>query len=79
MSNEQKLNAVFSNTFEVDESEVQNLAYDNTPLWDSVGQMSLITNLEDAFDILIDSDDIMDINSYESALSILNNKYKIGF
>lgn len=79
MRNKQKLNSVFSNTFEVDESEVQNLGYDNTPLWDSVGQMSLITNLEDAFDIIIDSDDIMDINSYKSAMSILTKKYKIEF
>ena len=79
MSNLEKFNSVFANTFEVSGPQVSTLAYNKTPLWDSVGQMSLITNLEDIFDILIDSDDIMDINSYESAMSILTKKYKIEF
>ena len=47
--------------------------------WDSVGQMVLIANLEEAFDIEIKSDDIMDINSYKAAVLILMRKYNISF
>ena len=41
--------------------------------------MTLITYLEDNFDIMIDSEDIMDFTSYQEAKSILSAKYDIEF
>lgn len=79
MNNLQKLNTVFITSFEIDESQLDDVAYNTVALWDSVGQMILITNLEEQFDIMIDMEDIMDINSYKAAKSILTEKYNIDF
>lgn len=79
MSNLEKLNNVFISTFEIESNGIADAAYKKTDLWDSVGQMSLVANLEDEFGIMIDSEDIMDINSYVSAKAILSQKYNIQF
>ena len=79
MTNIEKYNQVFIETLEVSESELKGLKYKSVPLWDSVGQMSLIAALEDEFGIAIDADDIMEINSYENGLDILTKKYNIAF
>lgn len=79
MCNIDKLNKVFAKTFDVEEDKVSSLAYNGIPLWDSVGQMTIITNLEDEFNIVIRPEDIMDINSYSAAKFILNTKYHIPF
>lgn len=79
MNNLEKLNQAFVNAFASDEKCLKDLVYNCVSNWDSVGQMVLIANLEEAFDIEIESDDIMDINSYEAAVLILMRKYNISF
>lgn len=79
MNNLELLNEAFKSSFEVSDNELENLAYKSIDLWDSVGQMTLIANIEDSFDIMIDSEDIMDINSYKAAKKILAEKYNIEF
>ena len=46
--------------------------------WDSIAHITLVGNLEDAFDIMLDADDIIAMNSYESGKEILA-KYEIVF
>ncbi len=46
------------------------------PAWDSIGHMSLVAALEEAFDIMMDTDDIIDLSSYEKGKEILK-KYDI--
>ena len=46
--------------------------------WDSVGHMSLIAALEDAFGIVLDVDDIIDFSSFEKGKEILG-KYDVAF
>ena len=65
MTNLEKYNKAFVETFEVSESQLEGLRYQGIPAWDSVGHMSLIAALEDAFDIMFDTNDIIDFNSYE--------------
>ena len=49
-----------------DENDLEgNLEYNGVVEWDSIGHMSLIAELEDQFDIMMEMDDIIDINSYE--------------
>ena len=79
MNNLELLNEAFKSSFEVNDNELENLAYKSIDLWDSVGQMTLIANLEDSFNIMIESEDIMDINSYLAAKKILTEKYNIEF
>lgn len=71
MSNSEKYTKVFVETFEVDEETAKNLKYQDIDAWDSVGHMGLISALEDAFDIMMDTDDIIDFNSFEKGREIL--------
>ena len=79
MNNLQKLNDAFVSSFGVDELHVSGLSKCNNDNWDSVGHMTLITYLEDNFDIIIDSEDIMDFTSYQETKTILAEKYDIEF
>ncbi len=76
MTNLEKYNKIFVETLEVAESELPGLAYQGTENWDSVGHMQLMSELEDAFDIMLDTDDIIDFSSYEKGKEILK-KYEI--
>ena len=79
MTNLEKYNQVFTEVFAVNEDQL-NADFDNQHVegWDSVRQLSLTTAMEDAFDIMLDADDIIDFNSYEKGKAILG-KYEITF
>ena len=80
MSNLEKYTKVFVETFEVDEETAKNLKYQDIEAWDSVGHMGLISALEDAFDIMMDTDDIIDFNSFAKGKEILAKaEYGIEF
>ena len=78
MSNLEKYNAAFCETLNVEESQLADLKYQAIPDWDSVGHMSLMAAIEDAFDIMLDTDDIIDFSSYEKGKEILK-KYDVEF
>lgn len=79
MSNLEKYNKVFAETFGVKEDSLDGLEYQSISEWDSVGHMSLIAALEDEFDIMMDTDDIIDFNSYKKGKELLAAHYEIGF
>ena len=56
---------------QITEDKLVGLQYQGVELWDSVGHMSLVAALEDEFDIMIDTDDIIDLSSYEKGKAIL--------
>lgn len=64
MTNLEKYNEAFINSLGVEEQQLQGLTYQSVDTWDSVGHMQLIATLEDAFDIMFDTDDIIDFSSY---------------
>ena len=76
MANLEKYNKVFCETLELTEEKLPGLKYQAVPLWDSVGHMTLVANLEDSFDIMMETDDIIDLSSYEKGKEILK-KYDI--
>lgn len=78
MTKFEQYNQVFIDTFEIDSTKLENLTYQSIDLWDSVGHMGLIAALEDAFDIMMDTDDIIDFSSYEKGIEILK-KYDVKF
>ena len=78
MTNIEKYNQAFIDAFNVTNKELADLRYKSIPAWDSVGHMTLIANIEENFDIMIESDDIIDISSYTHGKEILN-KYNISF
>ena len=77
MSNLDKYVKAFTSTFLVDESALANLKYQDIEAWDSVGHMSLMTELEETFGIEMDIDDIIDFSSYEVGQTILA-KYNVN-
>ncbi|MCR5356771.1 MAG: acyl carrier protein [Lachnospiraceae bacterium] len=79
MTNLEKYNGAFCEALEVDESKLAGLKYQDIDAWDSVGHMSLISLLEEAFDIMMDTDDIIDLSSYEKGKEILAANYDIEF
>jgi acyl carrier protein len=77
MNNLEHFNKVLMETFEIDESQLKGLTYQAIPIWDSVGHMAMVAALEDAFDIMMETDDIIDFSSYEKGIEILKTKYGI--
>ena len=78
MTNLEKYQNAFVEALEVKLEDVERLEYQEIETWDSVGHMSLMAAIEDAFDIMLDTDDIIDFNSYETGKEILK-KYNIQF
>lgn len=80
MSNLEKYNQAFMKAFEITEDQLPGLKYQDIKAWDSVGHMSLMAALEDAFDIMMDADDIIDFSSYEKGKEILQKEdYGVEF
>ena len=71
MSNIEKYNKIFIDTFEITEGELPELKYQGIEAWDSVGHMNLIAALENEFEIMFDTDDVIDFSSYEKGKEIL--------
>ena len=71
MTNLEKYNNAFMETFEITEDQLAGLKYQDIEAWDSVGHMTLVASLEDAFDIMMDTDDIIDFSSYEKGKELL--------
>lgn len=76
MTNIEKYNSIFVETFDVSENMLPDYKYQDTPSWDSVGHMTMIASLEDAFDIMMDTDDIIEFASWEKGKEILK-KYDV--
>ena len=73
MSNLEKYKNAFVEGLEVDLSEVEGLSMENCDKGESIGQMSLIAVLEDAFEIELDPEEVMAFTSYEAGIEILKN------
>ena len=72
-----KLKTIFKESLNIDiESVVDELTYNSIPEWDSVAHMALIAEIEDAFDIMLDTDDVLDMSSFAKAKEILV-KYEV--
>jgi acyl carrier protein len=61
----------------IPQSEVSDdLKYNSIREWDSVAHMALIAELEDAYDIMLDTDDIVEMSSVGKIREILK-KYDV--
>lgn len=78
MTNLEKLTKIFVESFGITAEQTKGLQYQGIDQWDSVGHMSLVAAIEDEFDIQLDTDDIIDMSSFEKAQEILK-KYNIEF
>ena len=76
MENKIKYNTAFIESFGIDESALDDLEYESILEWDSVGHMGLIAEIEEAFDIELEMDDVIDFGSYAKGKEILK-KYNV--
>ncbi len=69
---ESKLKSIFAESLGISESIVtDDLRYAEIPQWDSVAHMALIAAIEEGFDIMIDTEDVIDMSSFEKAKQIV--------
>ena len=78
MSNIEKLKEAFVEGLEISMEEVETATMESVDKWDSIGQMSLIAIVEDAFGIELEPEEVMQFTSFEAAKDILKN-HKIEF
>lgn len=77
VTNREKYDKVFMDTFSIRKDMLgDNLVYNSIQAWDSIGHMAMIAALEEQFDIMMETDDIIDFSSYTKGVEILA-KYDI--
>lgn len=78
MGNFEKYNNAFVEVFGAKPEDLNdNYGKETVDEWDSVHQLSLIAILEEAFDIMFDPEDIMEMTSYSNGKELLK-KYEIN-
>ena len=79
MSNLEKYKNTFIKSLDIKESDFkESIQYNDVPEWDSIGNMTLISALEESFNISLETDDIVDFSSFKKGKELLG-KYKVNF
>jgi acyl carrier protein len=77
MTNLEKYNTMFLETFDVSWESLPTLQYKVSPEWDSIAFVNLIALTETTFGIVLEADDALGFTSYEKGKAILL-KYHIN-
>jgi acyl carrier protein len=62
---------VFCETLEIKKEDALKATPKTIDNWDSIKQMALVVTLEDTFDIELEPNDIIKLNSFEAGLALL--------
>jgi acyl carrier protein len=74
---ENKLIGIFSEILNLNKDQiVDELEYNGIPEWDSISHMALVAAIDDEFEIMLDTDDVIDMSSFKKAKEILL-KYEV--
>lgn len=74
-----KLRATFADSLGLPLTDITDaLTYNSVAQWDSVAHMALVAAIEDAFDVLIETEDVIELSSFGKAQTILA-KYGVTF
>lgn len=69
---EDKLKKIFAEILGISEGIViDSLKYAEIPQWDSVAHMALVAAIEEGFSIMIETEDVIDMSSFEKAKQIV--------
>lgn len=75
---ESKLAAIFAKVLEMPLDEVTDQTqYNTTKNWDSVAHMVIVAAIDDAFDIMLETTDIIAMNTFKKAKEIMQ-RYLVG-
>lgn len=79
MNNLKKYKNIFVEIFDVDEAALDDhFTFKEVDSWDSMTHLSLISELEDAFDVMFETDDILHFGGYMNGMEILK-RYGVDF
>jgi acyl carrier protein len=53
------------------DTDVTGLAYARHEHWDSVGHMALVAELEAVYDVMLSTDDVVNLSDYQAAVDTL--------
>jgi acyl carrier protein len=74
-----RLRDVFRASLDLPADEpVDDLQYQDNEKWDSLAHMALVASIEDEFDVMIDTDDVINLSSFKEAVRILG-EYGVEF
>jgi len=77
MNNLNKYNEIFTNVLNLKQEQLNaECTVNNIASWDSMSHLSLVTALEESFDIMFDPEDIIEFATYEGGKDILK-KYEV--
>jgi acyl carrier protein len=69
---EEKMREIFTTALNIpSEKVVDTLEYKSIEEWDSAAHMILISYIEEGFDIMLDTDDVIDMSSFAKAKEIV--------
>ncbi|OXM74403.1 MULTISPECIES: acyl carrier protein [Amycolatopsis] len=72
MDIETRLRKVFTEALDLGgDVDVDALTYRGIEAWDSVGHMSLVAAIEDEFDIELETDQVIDLSSFQVARKLV--------
>ena len=79
MNNDEKYMQIFKDIFNVDESELnEGFTFKDVDSWDSLTHLTLISELEETFDVMFETEDILHFGGFLNGKEILK-KYGIEF
>lgn len=79
MNNLNKYADIFTSVFDVDKSELnENFNFNDVGKWDSLTHLTLISELETAFDVMFETEDILHFGGYLNGIEILK-RYGVEF
>lgn len=80
MTNLEKLNQIFCEVYSVGESALnETFINTNVDSWDSIHQLTMVAAIEEAYDLMMDAEDILEMTSYDNVKKLLTDKYEIAF
>lgn len=77
--NLERYTAVFCEIFKATPESAPSMRYQETPAWDSAGQMALVEKLEETFGVEFEPDDMVLLRSFDAGRRLLEEKYGVAF
>lgn len=67
-----RLKAAFTSALELSaDADHAVLAYRETPTWDSVAHMQLVVAIENTFDVMLETEEVLGLSSFTESMVIL--------
>ena len=80
MNSLEKLQKAFREGLALDGNiDYETLAYGQTQGWDSVAHMGLVAMIESELDVMLSTDEVIDLSSFTKALEILSKNHGVQF